>query len=98
LWPEIAPAAMLGDLIMQTPLRPRQGLWGGEGCEVHPQSQGSTLLLPASEPKAVANTPRRAFKPYGTKTYAVRRHAFGLDLSAEEKKKALTLIAFLRTI
>jgi hypothetical protein len=35
------------------------------------------------------------FKPYRTKTYAVRGHAYGLDLSAEDKK---ALIAFLRTI
>jgi hypothetical protein len=35
------------------------------------------------------------FKPYGAKTYAVMGHAFGLDLSAEEKKD---LIAFLKTL
>ena len=35
------------------------------------------------------------FKPYGTKTYAVKGHAFGLDLSADDKK---ALIAFLKTI
>ncbi len=35
------------------------------------------------------------FKVYGTKTYAVKGHAFGLDLSAEDQK---ALIAFLRTI
>jgi hypothetical protein len=35
------------------------------------------------------------FKPYGTKTYAVKGHPFGLDLSADDKK---ALIAFLKTI
>jgi Di-haem oxidoreductase, putative peroxidase len=35
------------------------------------------------------------FKPYGTKTYTVKGHAFGLDLSADDKK---ALIAFLKTI
>jgi hypothetical protein len=35
------------------------------------------------------------FKPYGARTYAVKGHPFGLDLSAEDKK---ALIAFLRTI
>ncbi|HUY14739.1 MAG TPA: hypothetical protein VMX16_14095 [Terriglobia bacterium] len=35
------------------------------------------------------------FKPYGVKTYAVKGHTFGLDLSAEDKK---ALIAFLRTL
>jgi len=35
------------------------------------------------------------FKPYGAKTYAVQGHAFGLDLSADDKK---ALIAFLKTI
>jgi hypothetical protein len=35
------------------------------------------------------------FKPYGAKTYPVRGHAFGLDLSTEDKK---ALIAFLRTL
>ena len=35
------------------------------------------------------------FKPYGAKTYAVKGHNFGLDLSAEDKK---ALIAFLRTL
>jgi hypothetical protein len=35
------------------------------------------------------------FKPYGAKTFAVKRHLFGLDLSAEDKK---ALIAFLRTL
>ena len=35
------------------------------------------------------------FKPYGTKTYAVRGHAYGLNLSVEDRK---ALIAFLRTI
>ena len=27
------------------------------------------------------------FKPYGTKTYALRGHAYGLDLSAEDRKR-----------
>jgi len=35
------------------------------------------------------------FKPYGTKTYAVKGHPFGLNLSAEDKQ---ALIAFLRTL
>ena len=35
------------------------------------------------------------FQPYGTKTYAVKGHLFGLNLSAEDKK---ALIAFLKTI
>ena len=35
------------------------------------------------------------FKPYGVKTYAVKGHAYGLGLSAEEKR---ALIAFLKTI
>lgn len=35
------------------------------------------------------------FKPYGMKTYAVKGHAFGLDLSAQEKSD---LIAFLKTL
>jgi hypothetical protein len=35
------------------------------------------------------------FKPYGAKTYAVKGHPFGLDLSPEEKK---ALIAFLKTL
>jgi Di-haem oxidoreductase, putative peroxidase len=35
------------------------------------------------------------FKPYGTKTYPVRGHAFGLDLTPQEKKD---LIAFLKTL
>ncbi|HYL78526.1 MAG TPA: hypothetical protein VEU96_30320 [Bryobacteraceae bacterium] len=35
------------------------------------------------------------FKPYGTKAYAVKGHAYGLHLSAEDRK---ALIAFLRTI
>jgi Cytochrome c len=35
------------------------------------------------------------FKPYGTKTYAVRGHEFGLDLTPQEKKD---LIAFLKTL
>jgi len=35
------------------------------------------------------------FKPYGAKTYAVKGHPFGLDLSAEDKK---ALIAFLKTL
>ena len=35
------------------------------------------------------------FKPYGVKTYAVKGHPFGLDLSAEDKK---ALIAFLKTL
>ena len=35
------------------------------------------------------------FKPYGAKTYAVKGHSFGLDLSAEDKK---SLIAFLNTL
>ena len=35
------------------------------------------------------------FKPYGAKTYAVKGHPFGLDLSAEERR---ALIAFLKTL
>lgn len=35
------------------------------------------------------------FKPYGTKTYAVKGHPFGLGLSAEDKA---ALIAFLKTL
>lgn len=35
------------------------------------------------------------FKPYGSKTYAVKGHLFGLDLSAEDRK---ALIAFLKTL
>jgi hypothetical protein len=35
------------------------------------------------------------FKPYGKKTYAVKGHPFGLDLSEQEKKD---LIAFLKTL
>lgn len=35
------------------------------------------------------------FKPYSVKTYAVKGHLFGLNLSAEEKKD---LIAFLKTL
>ncbi len=35
------------------------------------------------------------FKPYGAKTYAVKGHPFGLDLSGEDKK---ALIAFLKTL
>ena len=35
------------------------------------------------------------FKPYGVKTYAVKGHPFGLDLSAEDKR---ALIAFLKTL
>ncbi len=35
------------------------------------------------------------FKPYGAKTYAVKGHPFGLDLSAEDKN---ALIAFLKTL
>ncbi len=35
------------------------------------------------------------FKPYGAKTYAVKGHPFGLDLSPEDKK---ALIAFLKTL
>jgi hypothetical protein len=35
------------------------------------------------------------FKPYGVKTYAVKGHAFGLNLSAEDRK---ALIAFLKTL
>lgn len=35
------------------------------------------------------------FKPYGTKTYAVKGHPFGLNLSAEDRK---ALIAFLKTL
>jgi Di-haem oxidoreductase, putative peroxidase len=35
------------------------------------------------------------FTPYGVKTYAVKGHPFGLNLSAEEKKN---LIAFLKTL
>ena len=35
------------------------------------------------------------FKPYGAKTFAVKGHPFGLDLSAEDRK---ALIAFLKTL
>jgi hypothetical protein len=35
------------------------------------------------------------FKPYDAKTYSVKGHPFGLDLSAEEKAD---LIAFLKTL
>ena len=35
------------------------------------------------------------FRPYGTKTYAVKGHPFGLTLSAEDRK---ALIAFLKTL
>jgi hypothetical protein len=35
------------------------------------------------------------FKPYGTETYAVRGHPFGLNLSEEDRK---ALIAFLKTL
>jgi hypothetical protein len=35
------------------------------------------------------------FKPYGAKTYAVKGHPFGLDLSTEDKK---ALIMFLKTL
>jgi hypothetical protein len=35
------------------------------------------------------------FKPYSAKTYAVKGHAFGLDLSADDKE---ALIAFLKTL
>jgi hypothetical protein len=35
------------------------------------------------------------FKPYGAKTFAVKGHLFGLDLSAEDRN---ALIAFLRTL
>lgn len=35
------------------------------------------------------------FKPYGTKTYAVKGHPFGLALSADDRK---ALIAFLKTL
>jgi hypothetical protein len=35
------------------------------------------------------------FKPYGTKTYAVKGHNFGLDLTPQEKRD---LIAFLKTL
>jgi hypothetical protein len=35
------------------------------------------------------------FKPYGAKTYAVKGHPFGLNLSAQDKK---ALIAFLKTL
>lgn len=35
------------------------------------------------------------FKPYGAKTYAVKGHPFGLNLSEEDRK---ALIAFLRTL
>jgi hypothetical protein len=35
------------------------------------------------------------FKPYGAKTYAVKGHPFGLDLSAEDKK---ALIVFLNSL
>jgi Cytochrome c len=36
-----------------------------------------------------------SFKPYGEKTYAVKGHRFGLDLSNEDRK---ALIAFLKTL
>jgi hypothetical protein len=36
-----------------------------------------------------------AFKPYGAKTYAVKGHPFGLNLSEEDRK---ALIAFLKTL
>ena len=35
------------------------------------------------------------FKPFGTSTYAVKGHRFGVDLSADYKK---ALIAFLKTL
>ena len=35
------------------------------------------------------------FKPYGATTYAIKDHAFGLDLSAEDRK---ALIGFLKTL
>ena len=35
------------------------------------------------------------FRPYGTKTYAVKGHPFGLDLSPKDKK---ALITFLKTL
>ena len=35
------------------------------------------------------------FKPYGAKTYAVKAHPFGLNLSEEDRK---ALIAFLKTL
>jgi hypothetical protein len=35
------------------------------------------------------------FLPYGAKTYAVKGHSFGLDLSAGDKKH---LIKFLKTL
>jgi hypothetical protein len=35
------------------------------------------------------------FKPYGAKTFAVKGHPFGLDLSVEDRK---ALIAFLKTL
>jgi hypothetical protein len=35
------------------------------------------------------------FKPYGAKTYAVKGHPFGLNLSAEDRR---ALIAFLKTL
>ena len=35
------------------------------------------------------------FKPYGAKTYRVKGHPFGLDLSEEDRK---ALIAFLKTL
>jgi hypothetical protein len=35
------------------------------------------------------------FKPYGAKTYAVKGHLFGLNLSEEDRK---SLIAFLKTL
>ena len=35
------------------------------------------------------------FKPYGTKTYAVKGHPFGHDLSEKDRK---ALISFLRTL
>ena len=36
-----------------------------------------------------------ASSPYGTETFAVKGHIFGLDLSAEDRK---ALIAFLKTL
>jgi len=35
------------------------------------------------------------YKPYDVKTYAVKGHHFGLDMSAEDRK---ALIAFLKTL
>jgi len=35
------------------------------------------------------------FKPYGTKTYAVKGHPFGLELSEPDRR---SLIAFLKTL